>query len=497
MKHLITLLLILNLGHYAMAQGKPDSIYSKILNEKRQLKVLLPSNYKPESKEKYDVIYILDGEGNLEIFSQIHSFAKKEGYVPEVILVAVVNTIRNRDLTPTMMKSIEGTGGADNFISFFKEELIPYINKTYPSNGQSILYGHSFGGLFAVYTMFSDPTIFSTYLATDPSLWYDKDLVNKMADEKLKNFSQPNQILYISGLDQSLKGMGISKMDSILKLQAPKNLTYKVVPYENETHGSVQLKTIYDGLKFVYEGYRTSKRPIEFHPLNGIVLKDKPYSIYNFDKNTALHYTLNDAIPTLESAKLKEVNTFSGPMNLKVKSFASNSRYDKNGSGKFILGKALASVTKPKIFKSGGLLYSYYEGKWDSLPDFKKIKPVLSGVADSNFTFRNLPSKENYALVFEGMVEIKEDGYHLFGIDSDDGSKLYLNNKILINYDGMHRHRSPQSYLIPLKKGFYPLRLEYFQKGGGADLELKYIVPGKNEPVDIPSELLYHIKSNK
>lgn len=497
MKYLITLLLILNFAHYATAQGTRDSIYSEILKEKRQLKILLPSNYKPASKEKYDVIYVLDGESNLELFSQIQLFAKKEGFVPEVIMVAVVNTNRNRDFTPTALKRIAGSGGADSFTSFFKQELIPYLNKTYPSSGQSILYGHSFGGLFAIYAMLSEPTIFSSYIAADPSLWYDNAYTNKLAVEKLKTFSQSDQTLFITGREDGMKEMGISTLDSILKVKAPEKLTYQVVAYENETHGSLQLKSIFDGLKMVYNGYKTANNNIEFHPGNGIVMKNKPYVIYNAGSFPVLRYTTNGSIPTSTSPKLEKVTTFTGPMNLTIKSFTPKVKYDKTVNGKFVLGKAPSPVAIPKAFKPGGLSYSYYEGEWDSLPDFKKLKPIQSGVADSTFNFSKLPSKSNFALVFEGMIEIKEEGYHLLGIDSDDGSKLYLNNKLLINYDGMHRYRSPQSYLIPLKKGFYPVRLEYFQKGGGADLRFKYIVPGKSQPVDIPSNLLLNAYQNK
>jgi hypothetical protein len=148
-------------------------------------------------------------------------------------------------------------------------------------------------------------------------------------------------------------------------------------------------------------------------------------------------------------------------------------------------------VTKPKNLKSGGLSYSYFEGEWDSLPDFKRLKRIKSGIADKSFNFSKLPAKNNFALLFEGMLEIKEEGYYLLGVASDDGGKLYLKDKLIINNDGLHDAENPHSFLIPLKKGFYPVRLEYFQKGGGSDLKLKYVVPGDNKPIDIPAEALY------
>jgi predicted alpha/beta superfamily hydrolase len=492
MKLLVSLFLILNLGSFAAAQSKPDSLYSKALKEKRQFKILLPSNYKPESQKKYDVVYILDGENNLDNFSQIHRFAKGEGFVPDLILVAVINGERNRDFTPTATERFSGSGGADKFISFFKQELIPNINKAYPTSGQNILYGHSLGGLFAIHTMLTDPTIFTSYIAVDPSLWYDNEYTNKLAIVKFKTFSQPDQTLFISGTDRGLKRMGITSIDSIFKISPPKSVTFKMVPYENETHNSVQFKSIYDGLKLVYEGYTTANKPIEYYPMNGIVLKDKPYVIHANTNFSELRYTTNGTVPMSSSPRIEKINKFFGPMKLMIKSFNQKGKYEKVVTGNFVLEEPPSPVAKTKNYKPGGLSYSYYEGEWDSLPDFKILKPVKSGIGDKDFNLAKLPSKNNFALQFEGMLEIKEEGYHLISIGSDDGSKLYIKDKLIINNDGLHGSHPPHSFLIPLKKGFYPVKLEYFQRGYGADLRLKYVVPGKEEAVDIPSELLYN-----
>ncbi len=131
-KLIIIGIFLLSLFNFANAQGNRDSIYSEVLKEKRDLKIILPANYKPGSKEKYDVVYVLDGESNTEMFSQFHLYTKTMGYVPDVILVGVINVDRTRDFTPTAIKRNPGSGGANKFISFLKQELIPYINKTYP-----------------------------------------------------------------------------------------------------------------------------------------------------------------------------------------------------------------------------------------------------------------------------------------------------------------------------------------------------------------------------
>ncbi|HYE55433.1 MAG TPA: PA14 domain-containing protein, partial [Chitinophagaceae bacterium] len=146
-------------------------------------------------------------------------------------------------------------------------------------------------------------------------------------------------------------------------------------------------------------------------------------------------------------------------------------------------------VAKPKNLKPGGFRYHYYEGVWDSLPNFATLKPVASGIAGQGFNFTKLPRQTNFACLIEGYIEIKHDGYYVFILDSDDGSKFYLKNKLLMNNDGLHAMGDAKTYLVPLEKGFYPIRVELFQKEGGVDLQLMYITPGTNAPAPLPIPL--------
>lgn len=80
--------------------GKRDSLYSAILKEERVIQVVLPDNYQPGSKEKYDVLYLLDGDSNLPATSAIQHFVENESQMPPVIMVAVFNT--DRRTRPTL-----------------------------------------------------------------------------------------------------------------------------------------------------------------------------------------------------------------------------------------------------------------------------------------------------------------------------------------------------------------------------------------------------------
>jgi len=488
----IILLFVLSLTP-ATAQdlpGKRDSIYSDVLKEKRILQVILPENYRPGSTDKYEVLYVLDGDGNARFVDNIQRFTLDESYMPPVIVVAVHNTDRNRDFLPTHTNELPTSGGADKFLSFFKTELIPYINKAYPSNGENILFGHSFGGVFSMYALLAEPELFSSYLAIDPSFWWDNGAMNKMAAEKLKPLPGPKS-LFITGRSDGLEQMGIPGMDSVLKSKAPKELTWKIEAYPNETHGSVKLKSLYDGLKFFYDGY--TNRPIEFHPMNGIVLKDKPFKLYYFGASQSVHYSTDGTEPTASSPRMGPETTIANPSKVLAKSFGNYHRANKVTVGEFRAGKTLPAIAKPKNAKSGGLRYTYYEGEWDKLPDFTKLKAVQSGFANKDFDIAKIQHQTNFACLIEGYLEIETEGYYIFVLDSDDGSKFFLGNNLLIDYDGLHAGGSPKTFIVPLAKGFYPIRLEFFQKLGGANLQLMYVLPGELQPhpVPVPIERLY------
>jgi len=480
--------------------GLRDTLHSKILNETRDIRVILPDNYKPGSGVKYDVLYVLDAEDDARKILNIERLAESYQFIPPMIIVNILTIYyndRDRDFTPSHIDTLPTSGGAKNFLSFLKDEVMPFIDKKYPTNGDNTLYGHSLGGLFTFYTLLNEPQLFRSYIITDPSLWWDNGYMNKMLDEKLNSTALSGKTIYVGSRDgDGMVQMRTDVMDRILKAKAPAGLHWESVHYPNETHFSLIYKTAYDGLKYTYSGYNPGN--MEFHPMDGIVLKDKPFNLvfYNpLPAEPAIRYTIDGTVPTESSTKMAVKNTISGSATVNIKSFCFREKYDTMLSVHYKTGKVLPPIAKPKNIQAGGLHYSHYEGTWDKLPDFGKLKPSLSGIAGRNFRVANniakFPNPNNFALLIEGYVEIKEDGYYTFLLNSDDGSRLYLGDKLLIDYDGIHGRWDAKSYMVPLQKGFYPVRLEYFQNKYDLFLEIKYIPPGGASPVLIPFEQQY------
>jgi predicted alpha/beta superfamily hydrolase len=473
-----------------------DSVYSEVLKESRKLKIYLPSDYKPESTSKYDVIYVLDGDwNNTKVTINAQQFLQRERFMPAAIIVAINNTYvggvnyRDRDFTPTQIQGRLLPGYAGTFLSFLKKELVPYINKTYPSTGEGTLFGHSLGGLFAMYAFLNEPDLFQSYLVADPSFWWDNNYMTAYTRKKLDSLQGVKKSIFICGRGgRQSAGMGIPSIDSVLKEKAPAGLIWKNVDYPGETHNSLQYKAVYDGLKFFYTGYGTSS--IKIHPMNGVVLKNKPAKVWFDGDPGTVFYTMDGTEPTSRSIPISSEISINGPAELKVK-LMSNRGFDKTLTGQFKEGKALRSISKPKDLNQGGLKYSYYEGEWDKLPDFKQLTPVKTGTTDKNFTFAVLPRQNNFALLFEGYFEISKEGYYTFGMEADDGARLYLGDQLIIDRDGIQSNSNAVSYVLPLEKGFYPFRLEYFVKSGNRALGVVYVTPDASEPRPIPLEIQY------
>ena len=489
---LVLMLLQISCVMYAQEQSViSDSIYSNILNEERAIKIVLPDTYKPDSTDKYEVIYLTDGEWVENLFPFIYRFAKGENYVPPAIIVAIPNKYinevnqRDRDYLPMHVSQPAISGGAPKYLSFIKNELIPYIDSKYPTNGTNSLYGHSFGGLFTTYALLTEPQLFEYYYATDPPFGFDNDYMIKMVEQKLADLPS-DKVFWIAGTSQN---HDVVRLDSLLQHIALEKLHWKMATYQNEKHNSVRLKAMYDGIKFAYAGYPDG--PLNFHPMKGILLKDKPIWIW-VDNYPDLRYTVDGTEPNRTSQKVGSNLYITGSAQLVIKSFSTSGKYDKTGKGNFELGEALPSIAKPGDINSGGLKYSYYEGNWDKLPDFENLKPVKTGIVDSVFNINKLPKKTDFACLFEGYFEVVKDGYYVFVLFSNDGSKMFLGDKLIIDNDGVRSTQSIKSFVLPLEKGFYPVRIEYFVKDEGSVFQLLYLEPESENAAPFPLKYQYY-----
>ncbi len=265
---------------YALGEKTYVPLRSSVLNEDRTAEVILPPEFGADSDDEYDAIYILDGIRAYHYAT--YDYLRGEGFIPKrTILVGLLGLkdtpTRFRDFTPT--KTSMDSGGADRYLQFLKEEMLPLINKKFrTASERSALVGGSMGGLFVVHALLNQPTLFKSYVALDPSLWWDGGVVNAEVQRKIGTLKGLNRLLWVNGREgEGMREMRIDRLDAILRARAPSGFAWACHPYANETHLTTWIKGFWDGIKYCYGGYYPNG--IGFKPMNGIVLKDTPFRV--------------------------------------------------------------------------------------------------------------------------------------------------------------------------------------------------------------------------
>ncbi|MGD9160792.1 MAG: alpha/beta hydrolase-fold protein [Desulfobacteraceae bacterium] len=271
-KLLMVLMLILIPLHATNAQeklknitiGEEIKIHSKILGEDRTILVYLPDDYESSDK-KYPVIYALDGATYFYPTLGALRFFSAYDFTPEMIVVAIPNTDRVRDLTPTAVKNMKTSGGADKFLKFMKEELFPAIEKEYRTQPFRIISGHSLGGLLTFHSLLSQPEMFNAYIAISSSLWWDDKVCVKKAEKIFKEKKELMKFLYFSIEENSHERhlQSNKQIEEILKNHTPDKFEWKYDFAEKLGHVSLWMGSLDKALRFIYSGLRF---PIESNP---------------------------------------------------------------------------------------------------------------------------------------------------------------------------------------------------------------------------------------
>ena len=138
-----------------------------------------------------------------------------------------------------------------------------------------------------------------------------------------------------------------------------------------------------------------------------------------------------------------------------------------------------------------GLNYEYYEGSWQKLPNFAALKPVKSG-STGKFDLSSAPSNTQIGLRFSGFIEVPQAGVYSFYVKSDDGTRLYIIEREIVNNDGTHGDEIEVKGSIRLEPGRHRIRLDFFQSGGPLGLWVGYSGPGITKQT-IPEKVLYRV----
>jgi hypothetical protein len=235
--------------------GRTVKLHSAALGEDRTVLVTTPAGYE-QGARKYPVVYVLDGETNHLLSAAVTNFFWQNGQMPPVIVVSVTNTDRTRDFTPTAVADRPGSGGGPKFMEFLKKELLPFVEKNYRTLDYRILIGHSLCGMYAVYSLLSEPDLFQALIAISPYVMYDNDYVVRLAEERLPGMSDRKRFLYVTLGNEPEYNASIDRLLGLLKKKGPKSLEVHFDPMKTENHGTVRLKSVYQGMEALFAGWR-------------------------------------------------------------------------------------------------------------------------------------------------------------------------------------------------------------------------------------------------
>ena len=217
--------------------GRKHTVDSRALGEKTDLIVHLPAHY-ASGEQRYPVLLFLGSDFRAK-FAQAAATLDcmtDGGQLPPIILVGVDLPHGNFGLVP--QESAGGTAGADRHIAALGEEIIPFVDRTFRTNGYRILYGGSNSGVFAVYALLSGRLPIQAYFSSSPMLGSCPNLIAEKAQAAFAVAGRPGRFLYLIGSDNDLDRVTheLPKFVDLLGKSAPGWLRWQAETRHHEGH---------------------------------------------------------------------------------------------------------------------------------------------------------------------------------------------------------------------------------------------------------------------
>jgi predicted alpha/beta superfamily hydrolase len=230
--------------------GETFVVPSAIMREDRRVMISLPESY-GRTSAGYPVLFLLDGSSHIvHGGALVRYLATARNRIPEMIVVALPNTNRNRDMTPGP--------GAVQFQQYLAEELIPWVEQKYRTVPERVVFGHSLSASFVIHTLLNRPALFSGYIAASAPLWRYDGLERDMRPG-LARAAQAGAAVYLTvgELENENIRSSVQKFADVLRASsggpAPVS-AFTILP--DEDHNSTPHRSLYNALESRYRSYR-------------------------------------------------------------------------------------------------------------------------------------------------------------------------------------------------------------------------------------------------
>lgn len=200
-----------------------------------------------------------------------------------------------------------------------------------------------------------------------------------------------------------------------------------------------------------------------------------------------IRYTLDGSIPKISSPIINDTLNITKTTIVSARVFRNRKPVSETAQTIFTKVDPVKAVIANHTVN--GLKYKYFEGDWNELPDFDKMKPAAVGTV-SNFSFSMKKTMDMFGFEYTGFIKVPQQAVYTFFTASDDGSRLYIDDQLVVDNDKLHGIQEKQG-LIALEAGLHKIKVSFFEKNGGDDLKV-YIKGGGLEKQQISNEILFH-----
>ncbi len=221
-------------------------IDSEPLQEKRLITVSVPTDISDRGNGAYPVLFVLDGEWTFDYAAGVIDILSDEsfGYVPEMIVVGIPNTDRNRDMSPV---------GFMAFLEFLESEVIPLVDREYRTTGFRLIYGWSSGAGITIQLFAREPGLFDAYMASGSGIG---PVTREYLGAQIPKTTYEKQFLYVNAEGGGIRADTTSSFAELIDTLAPDGLTWKFEILDNSSHIDVLREGLPAGLAFVFSGFR-------------------------------------------------------------------------------------------------------------------------------------------------------------------------------------------------------------------------------------------------
>jgi predicted alpha/beta superfamily hydrolase len=241
-----------------LAIGDTFILHSTVLGEQRRINVY--NAPKAGDAKPLPVLYMPDG-GLEEDFLHVAGLLQvsiANGTMRPFMLVGIENTQRRRDMTgpsdhPRDRSIAPVIGGSAAFRRFIREELMPAVKARYRTTNETAIIGESLAGLFVMETLFQAPELFDTYIAIDPSVWWNHEYLLGAGAVQVRTRPLTGKALYVGVSGEPGMPALSGRLRQVLETAGKAGLRFELTPFFEESHATIYHPAALKALRTVFK----------------------------------------------------------------------------------------------------------------------------------------------------------------------------------------------------------------------------------------------------